>query len=113
MLLTRDLTSLAPSFVTKAGRQRYKQTMQCIHVSGVIHEGTDLMIEIDRWIRLMLEFHKRFSLKLYDVTTARLSLKVRMLKAEVIEILPYGCEAWTLSASHYDKLRQAHHEAHQ
>ena len=34
---------------------------------------------------------KRFGPELYDRTTAPLSLKVRMLKAEVIETLLYGC----------------------
>ena len=34
---------------------------------------------------------KRFGPDLYGVTTAPLSLKVRMLKAEVIETLMYGC----------------------
>ena len=35
----------------------------------------------------------------YDRTTA--PLKVRMLKAEVIETLLYGCVTWTLRAQHF------------
>ena len=40
---------------------------------------------------------KRFGPELYDIKTAPLSLKVGMLKAEVIETLLYGCVTWTLS----------------
>ena len=52
---------------------------------------------------------KRFGPELYDRTTAPLSLKIRMLKAEVIETLLYGCVTWTLSAQHFARLRSAHH----
>ena len=38
------------------------------------------------------------------MTTARLSLKVRLLKAEVTETLLYGCVTWTLNAAHYDEI---------
>ena len=53
---------------------------------------------------------KRFGPELYDKTTAPLSLKVRMLKVEVIETLLYGCVTWTLSAQHFARLRSAHHQ---
>ena len=33
-----------------------------------------------------------------------------MLKAEVIEILLYGCVTWTVSAQHFARLRSAHHQ---
>ena len=36
-------------------------------------------------------------------------LKVRMLKAEAIETMLYGCVTWTLGQQHYAKLRTAHH----
>ena len=57
------------------------------YVRRHIHEGADLMVEIKRRVRLMTACHeyKRFGPELYDVTTARLSLKVRLQKAEVIE----------------------------
>ena len=42
----------------------------------------------------------RFGPELYGGATAPLSLKVRMLKAEVIETLLYGCATWTLRAEH-------------
>ena len=34
--------------------------------------------------------------ELYDMEDAPITLKVRMLKAEVMETLGYGCVTWTL-----------------
>ena len=56
-----------------------------------MREDADLMVEIKRWVGLMRACYKRFGPELYDMTTTRLSLKVRLLKAEVIETLLYGC----------------------
>ena len=42
------------------------------------------------------------------MSTARLSLKVRLLIAEMIETLLYGCATWTLNATHHSELRKAH-----
>ena len=50
---------------------------------------------------------KRFGPEWYDRKTAPISLKVRTLKAEVIETLLYGCVTWTLGAEHA-KLRTVH-----
>ena len=43
------------------------------------------------------------------VEAAPFALKLRMLKAEVVETLLYGCETWTLGKEHFDELRTAHH----
>ena len=48
---------------------------------------------------------KRFGPELYDRTTVLLGLKVRTLKAEVIETLLYRCLTWTLRVEHFAKLR--------
>ena len=44
------------------------------------------------------------------MTTARCSLKFRMLQTEVIETLLYDCVTWTLNATHDDEFRKAHLE---
>ena len=36
-------------------------------------------------------------------------LKIRMLRAEVLETILYGCVTWSPRACHYDTLRRAHH----
>ena len=51
---------------------------------------------------------KRLGPELYDRATAPLSLKLRMLNAEEIETLLYGCVTWTLKAERFVKLRAAH-----
>ena len=40
---------------------------------------------------------------------APFALKVRMIKAEVMETLLYGCVTWTLGKEHFAELRTAHH----
>ena len=47
-------------------------------MGGVIHESTDLSLEIERQIHLMRAWRKRFGPELYDMATASLGLKVRM-----------------------------------
>ena len=39
----------------------------------------------------------------------RLRLKVRLLKAEVVEALIYGCMTWSPNKPDYDRLRRVHH----
>ena len=36
-------------------------------------------------------------------------MKLRMLKAEVMETLLYGCVTWILGKEHFAELRTAHH----
>ena len=58
------------------------------------------MVEIKRRVRPMRACYKQFGPERYDTATARLSLKVRRLNAEMIETLLYGCVTWTLNAPH-------------
>ena len=48
-------------------------------------------------------------MEIYDRTGVRLRLKVRLLKAEVIETLLYGCMTWNPNKPDYDRLRRVHH----
>ena len=52
---------------------------------------------------------RKYTLKLYDRPSAPLELKIRMLRAEVLETMLYGCVTWSPRACHYDTLRRAHH----
>ena len=47
--------------------------------------------------------------ELYDRPKVPLSLNTRMAKAEAIEALLYGCNAWTLHQEHCPKLRIVYH----
>ena len=72
-----DQTNLAPPLVIEAAGQSNKQTTQFLYLRGNIHENADLSLEIDRWMRLMRAWLKRFGPDLYDRTTAPLCLKIR------------------------------------
>ena len=52
---------------------------------------------------------RKYTLELYDRPSAPLELKIRMLRAEVLETMVYGCVTWSPRACHYDTLRRAHH----
>ena len=48
-------------------------------------------------------------MEIYDCPGVCLWLKVRSLKAEVIETLLYGCVMWSSNKPDYDRLRRVHH----
>ena len=58
------------------------------------------MVEIKQRVRLVGACYKRFGSELYDAMIARLSLKVRLLEAEMYESLQWGGVTWTLNATH-------------
>ena len=67
------------------------------------------MTEIKRRVRLAWACYSRFKRELYDMEAAPFALELRMLKAEVMETLLYGCVTWTLGKEHFAELRTAHH----
>ena len=67
------------------------------------------MPEIKRRVRLAWACYTRLKRKLHDMEAAPFALKVRMLKAEVMETLLYGCVTWTLGKEYFTDLRTAHH----
>ena len=69
------------------------------------------MIEI---VQLLKSHIRKYTLELYDRElydrpSAPLELKIRMLRAEVLETMLCGCVTWSPRACHYDTLRRAHH----
>ena len=89
--------------------QQYRQTTSFVYLGGAITESSRLSAEIDRRIRAGWMSFNRYRTELYDRPTASLDLKTRMVKAEVVEALLYGCAAWTPLKGDYQKLRAAHH----
>ena len=111
MLLRTPNQALRTSpLVIEAAGQRYKQTTQFLYLGGLIVANADIMPEIKRRIRLAWACYNRFKRELYDMEDAPFTLKVRMLKAEVMETLLYGCVTWTLGQEHFAELRTAHHK---
>ena len=89
--------------------QIYKQVQSFTYLGGAVTETPDMSVEIARrtsacWARI-----RRYSRELYGQPKVALFLKTRMVKAEAIEALLYGCSTWTLRQEHYAKLRTVHH----
>ena len=72
-------------------------------------KNDDMSIEVDRRVRNAWCSFRKYTLELYDRPSAPLELKVRMLRAEVLETMLYGCVTWSPRACPYDTLRRAHH----
>ena len=76
---------------------------------GNVNHNADLSIEVDRRISNAWCSSRKYTLELYDRSSAPLELKPRMIRAEVLETMLYGCVTWSPRACHYDTLRRAHH----
>ena len=67
-----------------------------------------MSVEIARRTRACWMRIRRYSWELYDQPKVALSLKTRMVRAEAIEVLLYGCSTSTLRQEHYAKLCTVH-----
>ena len=97
------------TFSVEAAGQVYNQTKEFVYLGGNVNYNADLSIEVDRRIRNAWRSFWKYTLELYDRRSAPLELKIRMLRAEVLETMLYGCATWSPRACHYDTLRRAHH----
>ena len=62
-----------------------------MYLGGNIHHNADLSIEVNRRIRNGCRSFREYTLKLYHRPSAPLELKLRMLRAEVLETMLYSC----------------------
>ena len=92
-----------------AGQQDI-QTTEFVYLGGAISESADLNIEIKRRIGAAWASVRKYSSQLYDRRNARLSLKIRLFNAEVMEAMLYGCATWTMRSQDFSSLRTAHHK---
>ena len=82
----------ATKIVFNATVQRYRQTTSFTYLGGTVTEMPNLSNEIDRRIRAGWMGFKRYKRELYDRPKASLlSMKVRIVRSEVVEALLYGC----------------------
>ena len=96
------------SFTINAAGQVYKQTIQFVYLGGAITADRDLSIEITRRLQRAWACFQRYKIEIYDRPGVRLRLKVRLLKAEGVETLLYGCMTWSSKKPDYDRLRRVH-----
>ena len=95
-------------FSVEAAGQVYNQTNDFVFLGGNVNHNANLSIEVDRGIRNAWCSFRKFTLELYDRPSAPLELKTRVLRAEILETLLYGCVTWSPRACHYGTPRRAH-----
>ena len=93
-----------------AAGQKYHQVHQFVYLGGLITEDADITRDIDRRIKIAWGCLK-FSTELFDRPSASLRLKARLLKAEAMEALLYGCMTWAPRNAHYRQVWTTHHKA--
>ena len=96
------------TFVTEAAGQVYKKTARFMYLGAIVCDNADCTVEINQRVLLANLRLRRYGLSFYDQSTASLRLKARMLKAEVMEIMLYGCVTWSPTVAHLAILRTAH-----
>ena len=110
LLWSHPNTAASNALRIEAAGQRYKQTTEFVHLDGAISESTDLDTEIKGRIGAAWASVRKYSSLLYDRRNARLSLKIKLSKAEVVEAMLYGCATWTMRSQNFSSLRIAHHK---
>ena len=101
-LRTRGTPDAAASFSVEAAGQVYKQTHDFVYLGGNVNHDAGLPIHQSR------PAHTQRLVQLPSERSPR-AQDPRMLEAEVLETILYGCVTWNPCSSHYDALR-AHHK---
>ena len=108
-LRAKGMPEVTAIFSVEAADQMYNQTNEFVYLRGNVNHNADLSIEVDRRIRNAWCSFRKYTLELYDRPSAPLELKIRILRAEVVETMLYGYVPWSPRACHYDTLGRAHH----
>ena len=108
-LRAKGMPEFTAILIVEATGQVYNHTNKFVYVGKDVNHNADLSIEVDRRIRNAWRSFRKYTLELYDRPSAPLELKIRMLGAEVLETMLYGCVTWSPRAYHYNTLRRAHH----
>ena len=107
-LRAKGMPESTATFSVEAAGQVYNQTNEFVYLGGNVNHNTNLSIEVDRRIRNAWCSFRKYTLELYDRPSAPLKLKIRMLRAELLETMLYGCVTWSPRTCHYDTLRRVH-----
>ena len=106
-LRAKGMPESATMFAVETASQVYDQTNEFIYLGGNVNHNADLSIEVDRRVRNAWCSFRKYTLELYDRPSAPLELKIRILRAEVLETMLYDRVTWSPRAWHYDTLRRA------
>ncbi|CAN0330209.1 unnamed protein product, partial [Ascophyllum nodosum] len=94
-LRAKGVFEFTATFSVEAAGQVYNQTKEFVYLGGNVNHNAGLSIEVDRRIRNAWCSFRKYTLDLYDRPSAPLELKIRMLRAEVLETILYGCVTWS------------------
>ena len=108
-LRTKGMPESTAIFSVEAAGQVYNQTNQFVYLGGNVNHNADLSIEVDGRIRNAWCSFRKYTPELYDRPSAPLEPKIRMLRAEVLETMLYGCITSSPCTCYYDTLHRAHH----
>ena len=109
-LCTNGVSESTAIFSVEAAGQAYNnQTNEFVYLGRNVNHNVDLSIEVNPRIHNAWYSFRKYTLELYDRPSAPLELVIRMLRAEVLETMLYGCVAWSSRGCHHDTLRQTHH----
>ena len=75
------------TFSVEAAGQVHNETNEFVYLGGNVNHNADLSIEVGRCIRDAWCSFRKYTLE----PSAPLELKIRMLRAEVLETMLYGC----------------------
>ena len=78
-------------FSVEAAGHVYDHTNASVYLGGIVNHNADLSFEVDRRVRNGWCSFWKDTLELYDRPSAPFELKTRMLRAEVLETMLYGC----------------------
>ena len=108
-LRAKGMPESTATFSVEAAGQVYNHTNEFVYLGGNVNHNADLSIEVDERIRNAWCSFRKYTFELYNRPSSLLELKLRMLRAGVLESILYGCVTWSPRASHYDTLRRVHH----
>ena len=107
-LHAKGMPESTATFSVEATGQVYNLTNEFVYLEGNVNHNANLSIQVDRRLRNAWCSFRKYTLELYDRPSAPLELKIRMLRAEVLETILYGCVTWSPRACHYDTLRRTY-----
>ena len=99
-----------PALEIAAAGQKYNQVHQFVYLGSLITEDADLTRDINRRTNFAWGCFRKFSTEIFDKPSAPLRLKTRLIRAEAMEALLYGCMTWAPCNAHSRQLRTTHHK---
>ena len=103
-LRTKGMPEATAIFSVEAAGQVYNQTNEFVYLGGNVNHNANLSTEVNLHIHNAWCSSRKYTLELYDRPSAPLEVKIRMLRAEVLETTLYGCVTWSPRVCHHDML---------